>query len=187
MAAGCGHADVVEALLDCGYSDFADALDHDGNSALNIAALNGSCDVVRVLLASEQFGCICLPNVAARTALHCAAAQGSQDVVKMLLCNHRFTDEAVNALAKEDMPLSYKEVQVTTEEGVTALHLAAKFGHVGVVHALLDAERFKALDDATVFLCCSPLHVAARYGHCVVATALLQCGRFNAVNALDVF
>ena len=186
-AAGCGHAHAVEVLLGCGHSDVANALDVEGNSALHVAALNGHEDVVRVLLASAEFRCICLPNVAGRTALHCAPVQGNQEIVKMLLFDDRFTDEAVNAQAEEHMPVSYEEVQVTTEEGVTALHLAAKFGHVGVVQALLEPGRFKALHDKTVHLCFNALHIAARYGHCGVATALLQSGRFNAVNALDVF
>ena len=85
------------------------------------------------------------------------------------------------------MPYSFEEVQVTIEEGVTALHLAAKFGHICVVQVLLETGRFKAVNDATVHLHYSALHIAARYGHYVVATALLQSGRFNAVNALDVF
>ena len=153
MAIGCVRTPVMEIGLDGGHTDVANIVDDEGNSALHVAALNGHEAVVRLLLASEEFRCVCLPNLVERTALHCAAVQGNQEIVKMLLCNDRFADGAVNALTTEDMPFSNEGVQVETEEGVTALHLAAKFGHLGAVQALVEAGRFKAVNDATVHLC----------------------------------
>ena len=111
----------------------------------------------------------------------------SGDVARMLLGSCCFTDGAVNALAGEHMPWKWAEHDVTTEDGFTALHVAAKFGHVSVAKALLEAGRFRCVNAATSQARYTALHVAARYGHAGVAETLLQKGgRFDAVNALDL-
>ena len=125
------------------------ATDGNGNTALHAAALGGKASLVRLLLDSESFSGACLQNAQGRTALHCAAEQGSGDVANMLLGSGRFTDGAVNALAREHMPWKWAEHNVTTEDGFTALHVAAKFGHVSVAKALLEAERFRHVNAAT--------------------------------------
>ena len=112
------------------------ALDCNGNTPLHAAALGGKASLVRLLLDSERFSGACLQNAQGRTALHCAAEQGSGDVANMLLGSCRFTDGAVNALAREHMPCIWAEHNITTEDGFTALHIAAKFGHVSVAKSL---------------------------------------------------
>ena len=105
--------------------------------------------------------------------------------MSLLLLSDHFPDETVNATAEEEMPVSSEELQVTMDSGVTALHVAAKFGCSAVARLLLESERFKVMNDATAELCHNALHITARYGHGSVAAMLLQIERFNAVNDLD--
>ena len=58
-----------------------------------------------------------------------------------------------------------------TQDGCTALHLAAKYGHVAVAQVLLESRRFKASDVATLEGTYTALHVAACYGHVGVVHA----------------
>ena len=164
------------------------ARDIEGNTALHVASLNGQKDMVESLLGSTTFKCVCLQNNTGRTALHCAAAQGHDEVTRLLLESCRFTDEAVDALAEEE--LEYMSAASTlytiVEDDCTALHLAAKFGHIAVAGVLLESGRFGGSDAAILTKNATALHVAARYGHLGVVEVLLNSTRFNAVNALDI-
>ena len=126
-------------------------------------------------------------NNTGRTALHCAAEQGLDEVARLLLKSCRFTDEAVNALAEEEVEYMLPTSNLVTiiEDGFTALHLAAKTGHVAVTEVLLESERFKGTNAVILGSNITALHVAAWYGHLGVVEGLLNSDRFNAVNALD--
>ena len=123
-----------------------------------MASFLGQTDIVESLLESDIFKCVCLQNSRGRTALHCAAAEGHDEVVRLLLASDRFTDEAVNAVSEEEIPIIVEPwgICIPTQDGCTALHLAAKDGHVAVTQVLLESGRFKASDVATL--------EATRYG-----------------------
>ena len=142
---------------------------------------------MRVLLESESFRDVCVQNAQGQTALHCVAEQGSEDIARMLLRSDRFTDGAVNALAGEHVPSTRVEQNIrATKDGLTALHVAARFGQVAVAKALLEEERFRQVNVATSQGRLNALHFAAWHGHVGVAKALLEnVRRFDAVNALD--
>ena len=163
--------------------------DADDNTALHVASFLAQKDIVESLLESDIFKCVCLQNSSGRTALHCAAAEGHDEVVRLLLASDRFTDEAVNAVAEEEIPVIVEAwgIHIPKQDGCTALHLAARYGHVAVTQVLLESGRFRASDAATLEGTLTALHVAAYYGHVGVVHVLLDSDRFNAVNALDAW
>ena len=142
---------------------------------------------MNLLLANDEFLPVCLQNDTGRTALHCVAAHGHEEVAKMLLSSSRFSDDAVNAIAEEEDLLDpAKKKQFGKEDGLTALNLAAKFGHVAVAETLLETSRFERAVNASTFVIeYSALHMASCHGQQGVAEALLTSRAFKAVNALD--
>ena len=186
-AISCGHVDVAKLGLETAPSKLINARDQGGNTWLHHASCLGSVDVVNLLLANDEFLPVCLQNDIGWIALHCAAAYGHEEVAKMLLSSSRLSDDAVNAIAEEDDMLGPAEKkQFWKEDGLTALHLAAKYGHLAVAETLLETSRFKrAVNASTLVLEYSALHMASRYGHRGVAEALLLSRAFQAVNALD--
>ena len=184
-AISCRHVDMARLLLET--STIINARDEGGNAWLHHASCIGSVDVVNLLLAKDEFLPVCLQNDIGRTALHCAAANGHEEVAKMLLSSSRFSDDAVNAIAEEeDMLGPAEKKQFGKEDGLTALHLAAKFGHVAVAKTLLETPRFEITVNASTFVMeYSALHMASRHGHQGVVEALLTSPAFKAVNALD--
>ena len=191
-AASSGHSSIVQLLLESPRFELANALDFEDNTALHAACLAGSTDVVRVLLASTNFKAVCLQNSRGRTALHCAAEHGNQQVAEMLLFSERFVDDAVNIVAEDDLLVGIADPPFAVEireDGFTALHVAAKYGHHAVTEALLSAPRFGEVNAVTYQLAYTALHLAAIYGHVAVVAALLPDGgrqRFKAINVLDV-
>ena len=186
-AISCTHVDMAKLVLETAPSKIINARDQCGNTWLHHASCLGSEDVVNLLLANEEFLPVCLQNDTGRTALHCAAAYGREEVAKMLLNSSRFSDDAVHAIAEEeDMLGPADKKHFAKEDGLTALHLAAKFGHLAVAEALLETPRFQTVSNASTFVYeYSALHVASCYGHCDVAEALLLSRAFETVNALE--
>ena len=84
-------------------------------TALHAAARNGHVEVLKVLLAREDFTELNAKNEKGSTALHWAAENGHVEVLKVLLAREDFTE------------LSAKD-----EYGNTVLHYAARNGHVEV-------------------------------------------------------
>ena len=169
-AVRCGHSEIANVLLeDCNDVNVANARDSEGRTALHIASCHGSADIVQLLLVSPSFRAVCLQDDSGRNALHHAAVHGHDEIARILLASHRFSDVAVNAVTEEDMPFTLGNFKVTTEDGVTAVHLAAKFGHVAVARTLLHSARFHASNALTLERKYSVLAVAARYGHTSVA------------------
>ena len=69
------------------------------------------------------------------------------------------------------------EVDAPGMKGNTAVHRAARHGHVGVLEALLEAGADPNAYNAKRQL---PLHVAAFYEHASAVSALLACKRTDA-------
>ncbi|KAI9856126.1 MAG: hypothetical protein M1813_009244 [Trichoglossum hirsutum] len=120
-AAGGGHLDVVERLLEAKANVNAATADGGGRTALRAAAEGDHLDVVERLLEAKAD-----VNAAAadggRTALQAAAGGGHLDVVERLL------------QAKADVNAG------TNFGGRTALQVAAGGGHLDVVERLLAAK-----------------------------------------------
>lgn len=70
------------------------------------------------------------------------------------------------------------DVDALSEDGRTALHLAAREGHLGIAQRLLTAGARIDLPatNRSVDVGKSPLHLAALYGHRACAAALVQAG-----------
>ena len=97
----------------------------DGKTALHLAAENGWCLAVRLILerthdarARDGFG---------RTALHLAAAKGHVDVVTELLTSLERHETGLRINARDN-------------KGRTALHVAAENGKEKVIEVLLSSE-----------------------------------------------
>ena len=135
----------------------------DGLTPLHVAALNGSVDVVRMLVTERGVDA----NETDRsqwTALHLAAQQNESDVVRVLTNEGR------------------ADVERGEEEGWTALHVAAQYDATDAARALLkecDADAEAATSGGA-----APLHIAAHNNMIAVIRVLLNEGLAD-VNAYD--
>ncbi|XP_046353562.1 serine/threonine-protein phosphatase 6 regulatory ankyrin repeat subunit B-like isoform X3 [Haliotis rufescens] len=149
-AAMKGHTAVVKALLQKGAP--VDTKTKDGSTALHVAVEHCKPQVVQTLLGygaqvelkgGEVF----------ETPLHIAAR-----TVEGEKCGEMLLRSGAN-------------VNATRENGETALHIAARYGHIKMVTSLLDEgsdplQHSKAGETA--------LHVAVRYCHLSVAAEILR-------------
>jgi len=117
-AASENHLDVIKELLDRGAN--IEAQNKEGETSLHWAAGENCLDVIKELV--ERGANVDAHDKAGWTALHMAALENHLDIVKELL------DRGANALAKENV------------FGRTALDLARKEGHAGMMRVLKMSE-----------------------------------------------
>ena len=172
-AAGAGAAGAAEALLAGGAHP--DVRSMAGDAPLHLAAARGSDACVRLLLGR---GCNHrAEDRGRRTALHLAAFHGRREVVALLLEHDAAVRRGERSLQPAPRGPKAREAATYCEErdslGFTALHLAAKQGHVEVVRDLLGAG---ARADVRSSRSGWALHDAVRSGSHVTVASLLRGG-----------
>ena len=158
-------------------------LEHYNAKSAIFGALHArDCDTVRRLLQSHPTLTVIADN-RGQTLLHTAAIIGHPDIIRILLQTnarmnakdyagntplHLSTSLATNVLLTQNANIEMKNLK-----GLTALHSAAKNGHLEKVRSLLTANAKIEAKDNEKF---TPLHYAARQGHVEIATILLAHG-----------
>lgn len=145
-----GDVAQVKAQLAAGAD--VNARNANGLTALQVAALHGNLDVVRILIDSNAD--VNAKTSTGVTAIMAASVSGNEELVKMLLA------------AKAD-------VNAKRDDGITALRIASQNGELGVVKILLAA---KADVNAKTSTGVTALMAASQNGHIEVVRALLDAG-----------
>ncbi|RYP64180.1 hypothetical protein DL771_008871 [Monosporascus sp. 5C6A] len=155
-------------------------------SALEWAAENGHCHIVRALLARKDWS-----KVEDRAfALNLAAQNGHTSIVTILLddsstkaatdyrqntalhlAGKRGHSETLVELLTHSRGATLFQIDATTKRGMTPLHVAAQAGHADIVEILL---QHKAKTDLTDRESKAALHLAAENGHLPCVETLLQ-------------
>lgn len=145
-AARAGNKARVESLLKQGVD--VNSVDGDGESLLMIAARRGHAELVEALLAARAR--VNARNAFGETALMLAAFGGNRDIVQALLARGAEADHPgwtplMYAAIRNHMEiarilLGRRDVRVDAESdnGTTALMLAAREGHLPMVLLLLE-------------------------------------------------
>ena len=153
VAAIKGHADVIELLLTNGADINAES--ETGATPLVLAAENGKIEALQFILQhKDKTVDIEAKGAGGGTALHAAAIGGHVDVIELLLTNgadinaESETGATPLVLAAENgqlealrFILQHKDKTVNIEAkgagGGTALHVAARKGHLNIIELLL--------------------------------------------------
>jgi len=123
--------------------------DHNGNTALHWAALQGQEDFVQLLIDNQAF--LDSQNFSGETALFLASSYGFDNIVAMLLENGA-------------------NPNITNLDGATAVHLCSAGGHTASLELLARFGAFVNCQDDCGDL---PLHYAIREGHMKVVEQLV--------------
>ena len=181
-AAGNGHGDILDALLEAGADK--DARDEKGGTPLQHAAYFGRLPMVKTLVAARAD--VNIADKEGSTALHVASWKGHEEVVDALLDAGAEKDvrddtgqtplssaaEVGHLPVVKNLLAARADVKLTDEKGYTALHLAANQGHDGIVRVLLRAEA----DVKPMVKGLTALNMAAGNGHAPVVETLLAAG-----------
>ncbi len=159
IAAGNGHAEMVELLLSVGADPTAQKTD--GWTPLHLAAPYGYLDVAQLLLA-------------AGSNLHRPTLNGEPPI--WLAVKHRQVEMATWLLAEG------ANVHFVWPEGDTLLHRAAGNGHAEMVELLLSVGADPTAQKTDGW---TPLHLAAPYGYLDVAQLLLAAGADPSIQDKD--
>jgi len=191
QAVVCGLAEAVESLLDRREDiDLTGRMWSDGETIpLLVVAVNHpkrSAEVLRILLNHRRIDHEAL-NEEGWNMVGRAVRTQNEDLLRVLLTDGRFDvnfqdwyhpaplivaaskgwEEGVRLL------LDHPQVSVDMSHGVTALHVAAKGGHDGVIRLLLKDGRFNVNEEDAADGC-TPLLLAAEAGAVSAVRALLE-------------
>ncbi len=180
-AARNGDAKVAQLLLDAGANPGA-ALP-EGETVLMAAARTGSVDLINALLAGGKSGTMAKadPNFKegwkGQTALMWAAAEGHADAVRALVAGGARVDEFSTEISVPQVNPERRIggfVYANIPRGrMTALHFAARAGHLDAVQVLVQSGANLDLADADGT---NALILATLNGHPDIAVALLEAG-----------
>lgn len=138
VAAAAGHVQVLSTILD--HSVRCRDRDRIGRTALHYAAMNDHPAVVDKLLSA---GLVDEMDMGGFTALHLAAREGHATVVRFLVRGQSDANIKVSRSTLDENFHSWadqrhlKSADFVYSEGMSALHLAARNGHMMVVEELL--------------------------------------------------
>ncbi|KAL7796221.1 ankyrin repeat-containing domain protein [Trichoderma afarasin] len=180
LAAAGGYLHIVHALISAGRISPTDFYQQKNPPPICIATKYGHIDVVKALINSD-FN-IYLPMDSGRTVLHVAAERGWEKLVAWFLDyigqpeqGHKTNDstdddkenKSIRSNCDEGKVAERTQLLLTAKDydGYTALHLAAKFGHLDVVRLITDAGNASAVVDATGPEAYRPLHFASESGY----------------------
>ncbi|CCX10139.1 Similar to Putative ankyrin repeat protein RF_0381; acc. no. Q4UMH6, partial [Pyronema omphalodes CBS 100304] len=183
---GGGSLETVQLLLECGFS--ANGEDHNGQTALHIAAGKGRYSVVEVLL--DRGSDIEEKDDNDQTALHIAAGKGNYSVVNILFDSKSDIEAQDNsgqtvlhkAVAKEGASLYFirtflewgSNIKTRNGDGQTALHIAASKGNSKITKYLLThGSKFELKDRNGQ----TAWHMAAQSGSVNMVGVLLNDSR----------
>ena len=140
ISSGKGHNEVVELLLKAKVDP--NVCLEDGTTAIYVASRYGHSVVVSTLLTLGAD-----PNMASSdgwTPLMIGSGKGHKEVVKLFIQHG-------------DININYQAVA-----GITALHLASRYGHIDIVRILLESGADSRVVDSEGM---SPHDFASRYSH----------------------
>lgn len=177
-----GFDTTVHLLLENGAE--VDARNGDGEASLHLAAKEGYEVVVRILV--EQGADVTAKNQAGETALQLAARNGHEGIVRHLLdfLGEEINSEALLATSKvfkvatagderamQVLIENGADITIEDQDGETALHVAAKEGHVALSRFLLEnGANINALGRYER----TPISIALLYGHIEVVRLLIE-------------
>ena len=175
---GGTRLDPAKRLLEKRQTNIKEAADLQGDTPLHLAALNGHTQTVKALLtlganpeASSESGV---------TVLQCAAAMGTEEMVQSLFdalkqysCNlnpdssESFILHIAAKYGNADvMMYLYKatgmDLELSSIDGITPLHVAAKYGQTTIAAILINKGVHPAPQDTNSV---TPLFLAAAYNH----------------------
>jgi ankyrin repeat protein len=185
LAAAWGHEEVVAFLK--GLQARCDTMNDEGITAVMRAANWGHVGVVHILLQDLPLGAVHQSDLCGRTAMHWAAIGGSGEIITYLMSKGASaTTHSARAMTPLMMAairghvsvvqllferVSQMNLDEADEGGLTALHMAAFWGHPETVAFLLSKQ---AEPNARNVEGTTPLVLAARQGHAAVARLLAQ-------------
>jgi ankyrin repeat protein len=145
IASAKGDEAIVKLLLEWNANTLA--VDGEKRTALHMAAQLGHLRIVDLLLDKNQ-NAVGIKDAMGHLPLHLASFSGHSEIVSTLLANMGTTNiqpheatvsDSEAQLESPKLPTLDMTVDSKTDDGITALHLAAQEGHAEVVRILLEA------------------------------------------------
>ncbi|KAK1269806.1 putative E3 ubiquitin-protein ligase XBOS32 [Acorus gramineus] len=190
-SAAQGHHEIVSLLLESGVE--INLRNYRGQTALMQACQFGHWEVVLILMLFKA-NIHKSDYLNGGTALHFAAINGHSRCIRLLLADHvpsvpGFWNSMRNRFSQEEIKDDFDEstlsmiINKPADGGITALHMAALYGHAESVQLLLDlgasVSEVTVEDGSTIDLIgagSTPLHYAACGGNAQCCQVLIARG-----------
>ena len=192
-ACSFGHVEIMKLLLAGHIKDKqTDCMvkDNEGFTPLHLCSQKGHIEIVKELVRNQSLHVdVNTQSLNGKTALHLASLEGKKEVVDFLIKNganinkqdHREWSPLYTACLSSNnkdvvsllLKKSHINVRGKTEEGRTALHLAARNGFLEICHLLIEKLKDKDVDAEDVYGW-TPLHLAAWERHLDVVKVLVE-------------